>query len=147
MSGGQRQRICLARALVCRPDIIVLDEPTSALDMQSEALIQKSLGDLRGSVTVLIVAHRMTTLNRCDRIMVFAEGRLQAFDQPSVLLESNGFYREAIHLSRTVARKIAIAVRSSGVTRCSQTLAPPARPRFNGRSRACLERRCVASRA
>jgi ABC-type multidrug transport system fused ATPase/permease subunit len=104
VSGGQRQRICLARALVRRPDIIVLDEPTSALDMHSEALVQQTLGDLKGQVTTFIVAHRMSTLNSCDRIMVFGEGRLQAFDRPSVLLESNGFYREAITLSRTAAR-------------------------------------------
>jgi ABC-type multidrug transport system fused ATPase/permease subunit len=104
VSGGQRQRICLARALVGRPDIIVLDEPTSALDMRSEALVQQTLGDLKGRVTTFIVAHRMSTLNSCDRIMVFGEGRLQAFDRPSVLLESNGFYRDAINLSRTVAR-------------------------------------------
>lgn len=100
ISGGQRQRLSLARALAGDPGILVLDEPTSSLDLQTEALIQESLESLRGQITLFIVAHRLSTLGLCDRIMVFDDRTLQAFDEPAVLLQSNGFYREAVSLSR-----------------------------------------------
>jgi ABC-type multidrug transport system fused ATPase/permease subunit len=100
LSGGQRQRVSIARALAGSPDVIVLDEPTSALDMQSEALIQKTLEELKGRVTLVIVAHRLSTLNNCDRIMVLGDGRLQAFGTSAELLGSNEFYRRAVELSR-----------------------------------------------
>jgi ABC-type multidrug transport system fused ATPase/permease subunit len=99
MSGGQRQRLSLARALVGMPDVLVLDEPTSALDMRSEALVQETLHALKGSVTMIIVAHRLSTLNICDKIMVFDSGRLAHFDERSVLLASSDFYRDAVELS------------------------------------------------
>ena len=75
---GQRQRVAIARALVRRPDILVLDEPTSALDMRSESLVHETFTSLKGDVTVVVIAHRLSTLNTCDRIMVLGEGRLQA---------------------------------------------------------------------
>ena len=70
VSGGQQQRICLARALAAQPEVIVLDEPTSSLDPRSEVLIQESLIALKSEVTLFIVAHRMSTLEVCDRVMV-----------------------------------------------------------------------------
>ena len=100
VSGGQRQRICLARALAGQPDMLVLDEPTSALDMRSEELVQRSLLDLRGTVTMLIVAHRLSTLNVCDRLMVFDSGRLEAFGSATELVNSNEFFRNAVSLTR-----------------------------------------------
>jgi ATP-binding cassette, subfamily B, bacterial len=99
LSGGQRQRLGLARALAGRPSVVILDEPTSALDLRSEALVQETLDELHGSVTVLIVAHRVSTLTRCDRIMVLREGRLDGFAPPQELLESNGFFRDVSQLS------------------------------------------------
>lgn len=98
VSGGQRQRICLARALLQRPDVLVLDEPTSALDPRSESLVQDTLAGLAGTVTVFIVAHRLTALSTCDRIMVLGDGRIQAFDRASKLVTSNPYYREAVRL-------------------------------------------------
>ncbi len=95
VSGGQQQRICLARALVARPQVLVLDEPTSALDPQSEALIQDSLVALKGELTLFIIAHRMSTLNICSRVMVILDGRLVAFDTKAVLEEENPYYRSA----------------------------------------------------
>jgi ATP-binding cassette, subfamily B, bacterial len=95
VSGGQQQRICLARALVARPQVLVLDEPTSALDPQSEALIQESLVALKGELTLFIIAHRMSTLNICSRVMVILDGRLVAFDTKAVLEEENPYYRSA----------------------------------------------------
>jgi ATP-binding cassette subfamily B protein len=100
VSGGQRQRICMARALVTGPDVLILDEPTSALDVRSESLIQQSLEALKGEMTIICIAHRLSTLNLTDRIIVMREGRLEAFDTAETLVRSNGFYREAVELSR-----------------------------------------------
>jgi ABC-type multidrug transport system fused ATPase/permease subunit len=95
VSGGQQQRICLARALVAVPEVLVLDEPTSALDPASEVLIQESLRALRGELTLFIIAHRMSTLDVCHRVMVISEGRLAAFDEIEVLQRENPYYRMA----------------------------------------------------
>jgi ABC-type multidrug transport system fused ATPase/permease subunit len=99
LSGGQQQRLCIARALVERPDVLVLDEPTSALDVRSEHLIRTTLESLRERMTVIVIAHRLSTLSICDRIMVIKDGELKEFDTPSVLEESSDFYREALVLS------------------------------------------------
>jgi ATP-binding cassette subfamily B protein len=85
LSGGQRQRISFARALANKPEILVLDEPTSALDSKSEALVRETLRSLAGQVTVLIVAHRRSTLAVCDRIMLIEDGKLATFDTPQRL--------------------------------------------------------------
>jgi ABC-type multidrug transport system fused ATPase/permease subunit len=77
----------------------VLDEPTSALDMRSEALVHETLSELKGSVTLFVIAHRLSTLNTCDRIMVMSDGRLQAFGDRATLEADNDFYREALRLS------------------------------------------------
>ncbi len=76
LSGGQVQRLALARALVRRPDILVLDEATSALDSHSEALIQKAIDDLAGEATIVLVAHRLSTVRGADRVYVFDDGRV-----------------------------------------------------------------------
>jgi len=99
LSGGQRQRLCIARALVERPDVLVLDEPTSALDVHSETLIRETIAGLAPRATVFVVAHRMSTLDICDRIMVLREGILEGFDSPAALAADNTFYREALELS------------------------------------------------
>jgi ABC-type multidrug transport system fused ATPase/permease subunit len=99
LSGGQAQRLCLARALAGRPAVLVLDEPTSALDVRSELLIRETLAELRGRTTVIIVAHRMSTLDICDRIMVIDGGRLNAFDSPAALRQRSQFYRHSLELS------------------------------------------------
>jgi ATP-binding cassette subfamily B protein len=95
VSGGQQQRICLARALVARPEVLVLDEPTSALDPTSEMLIQQSLTGLKHELTLFIVAHRMSTLDICDRVMVIIDGTLVAFDTIGFLEQHNSYYRSA----------------------------------------------------
>jgi ABC-type multidrug transport system fused ATPase/permease subunit len=99
LSGGQRQRITIARALVSHPDVVVLDEPTSSLDLQSESVIRKTLADLASNATVFIVAHRLSTLDICDRIMVIQGGRLRDFDAPQRLEKTSRFYQEALRLS------------------------------------------------
>jgi ABC-type multidrug transport system fused ATPase/permease subunit len=99
LSGGQRQRLCIARALVGEPDMLVFDEPTSALDVKSEALIRDTIAGLAPRTTVLVIAHRLSTLSICDRIMVVLAGELQGFDAPDRLEAENPFYREALQLS------------------------------------------------
>jgi ATP-binding cassette subfamily B protein len=99
LSGGQRQRLSIARALVGQPEFLVLDEPTSALDGQSEALIRATLADLRGRITVVIIAHRMSTLDICDRIVVIENGRMTSCGTPSALHENSDFYRNALSVA------------------------------------------------
>ena len=96
ISGGQQQRICLARALAASPEVLILDEPTSALDPRAEQLIQESLVGLKDKLTLFIVAHRMSTLDICERVMVIVNGRVEAFDSIAELHESNPYYRSAV---------------------------------------------------
>jgi len=100
VSGGQRQRLCLARALAGSPDILILDEPTSALDVKSEQLVQQSLSELKGNLVLFLVAHRLSTLSVCDRVMVVVAGKLQAIESPEDLLLTNDFYREVTEITR-----------------------------------------------
>ena len=99
LSGGQRQRLCIARALVEQPSMIVFDEPTSSLDVRSEALIRETIGALGGNTTVFVIAHRLSTLAVCDRIMAVLDGVLEGFDDPATLEATNPFYRETLKLS------------------------------------------------
>jgi ABC-type bacteriocin/lantibiotic exporter with double-glycine peptidase domain len=78
MSGGQRQRLGIARALFTAPKLLVLDEATSALDGATEFEITKSLQNLSGEVTVLVVAHRLSTVRDAENVLYFAEGSLVA---------------------------------------------------------------------
>lgn len=76
LSGGQRQRIAIARAVLLNPRILLLDEATSALDSESEALVQEAIERLMRDRTVFIIAHRLATVRRCDRILVIEQGRI-----------------------------------------------------------------------
>jgi ABC-type multidrug transport system fused ATPase/permease subunit len=100
VSGGQRQRIALARALAAEPDVLVLDEPTSALDLASEAAIQASLSELHGQMTMVIIAHRLSVLSICDRVLVLSKGTVEAFAPADELVQTNAFFRHATAVSR-----------------------------------------------
>ena len=76
LSGGQRQRLAIARALVGSPRVLVLDEPTSALDGRSESLVRRTLSELRDHVTVIVISHRLATVEDCDLLLVLDGGRL-----------------------------------------------------------------------
>lgn len=101
ISGGQRQRLVIARALVYDPDLLIFDEPTSALDPVSEALFQATIASLKGEVTLFIVAHRLSTLKLCDRIMVIDTGVVTAIDSPEILARTSHYFQEATRLSGT----------------------------------------------
>lgn len=78
LSGGQKQRIAIARALAGDASLLVLDEPTSALDAHSEQLLQRTIEELKGHLTLVIIAHRVTTLACCDRVIAMSQGRIKA---------------------------------------------------------------------
>ena len=85
-SGGQKQRIAIARALYNRPEILVLDEATAALDNETEAAVMESIDALQGQITMIIVAHRLTTIRNCDRIYEIKDGRTIEQRKEEVLL-------------------------------------------------------------
>jgi len=89
LSGGQRQRIGIARALYHDPSVLVLDEATSALDTDTETGVMQSVTALHGSKTIVIVAHRLTTVEKCDRLIRLDAGRVLEEGAPSVLLHDN----------------------------------------------------------
>ena len=93
LSGGQRQRIGIARALYRRANLLVLDEATSSLDGIAESIIEDAIGELSGKVTILIIAHRLTTVRHCDVIHLMEAGRIVASGRYDDLLRDNATFR------------------------------------------------------
>jgi subfamily B ATP-binding cassette protein HlyB/CyaB len=92
LSGGQRQRIAIARALVSNPRILIFDEATSALDYESEQIIQKNMQKIVEGRTALIVAHRLSTVRRANRIITIERGRIVEDGTHDELIRSGGRY-------------------------------------------------------
>ena len=92
LSGGQRQRLAIARAILANPKIIILDEATSSLDTESEALIQKSLGELIKNRTTIVIAHRLSTIKKADQILVIEAGNIVERGTHDELIASQGRY-------------------------------------------------------
>ena len=95
-SGGQAQRLSIARALAGQPSLVVLDEPTSALDVDSEELVTAALQGLPEHVIVVLIAHRMSTLRHCNRIVVLEDGRMTASGSADEILRDNAFFQRAV---------------------------------------------------
>ena len=94
LSGGQRQRIAIARALLRQPQWLLLDEATSALDTQSESWILKTLDSMAGEVSVIVIAHRLSTVQNADRILVLDQGRLAGIGDHESLMQSCPAYQQ-----------------------------------------------------
>lgn len=98
LSGGERQRLSIARALLKNAPILILDEATSALDTESEALVQSALQNLMSGRTVLVIAHRLSTVRRADRIVVIENGSIADIGSHDALLQRMGTYRRLYDL-------------------------------------------------
>ncbi len=98
LSGGQRQRLTLARAVLKNSDLLILDEATSALDSESERIVQQALAQIIEGRTVVIVAHRLSTIQHADVILVLKHGRIIERGQHSDLMQRNGEYRKFVQL-------------------------------------------------
>jgi subfamily B ATP-binding cassette protein MsbA len=92
LSGGQKQRIALARAICKNPDILILDEATSALDTESEKIIQNSINAIKHKYTIIVVAHRLSTIQDADNIVVIEEGKIQESGSHNELISRDGTY-------------------------------------------------------
>ena len=92
LSGGQRQRIAIARALITDPKILIFDEATSALDYESERIIQQNLKQIKSGRTFVIIAHRLSTVQDCDVIVVMDEGKIVEMGSHKELLSRSGPY-------------------------------------------------------
>ena len=91
LSGGQKQRLAIARALIGSPKLIVLDEPTSAVDGRTEKLIRRTLSELRGHVTVVIISHRVETTAQCDLLLVLSNGKIADFGERDDVLAGSAY--------------------------------------------------------
>jgi ATP-binding cassette subfamily B protein len=103
LSGGQRQRLALARLFLKNPPILILDEATSALDNISERRVQKALAESRSDRTVILVAHRLSTLRDTDRILVFDNGRVVESGTYADLVQAGGVFTELLHCAENAA--------------------------------------------
>lgn len=100
LSGGERQRISIARALLKDAPIVLLDEATASLDVENETKVQGALSRLLEGKTVLVIAHRMRTVEAADKIVVLADGQVAEEGSPADLMRKNGLYRRMVELQR-----------------------------------------------
>ncbi len=98
LSGGERQRLAIARAILKNAPVLILDEATSALDAESEALVQEALGNLMAGRTVIVIAHRLSTVRRANRIAVLEQGRITAIGSHEELLQTSPTYQKLYRL-------------------------------------------------
>lgn len=103
LSGGERQRISIARALLKNAPIVLLDEATASLDVENETRVQGALSRLLVGKTVLVIAHRMRTVEAADKIIVLADGRVAEEGTPAELMNKNGLYHRMVDLQRQSA--------------------------------------------
>lgn len=97
LSGGQRQRLAIARALLKKPDVLILDEATSNLDAVTEKELDKTIKEFAKNMTVIFIAHRLSTIKNCDKIYVMEKGKIIEFGKHKELIELNGKYSELVN--------------------------------------------------
>ena len=100
LSGGQKQRLAIARAVLRQTPILVLDEATSAVDTETECEIQAAIEQLSGTRTIIVIAHRLSTVMRADQILVLHHGRIAEQGTHQELLEKNGVYARLCHVQQ-----------------------------------------------
>ena len=98
LSGGQRQRISIARAFLKDAPIILMDEATASLDVDNESMIQESISKLIANKTVLIIAHRMRSVEGCDKVVVLKDGKVVQFGKPELLKNEEGIYKHKVEV-------------------------------------------------
>ena len=103
LSGGERQRISIARALLKDAPIVLLDEATASLDVENETKIQEALSRLLAGKTVLVIAHRMRTVENADKIIVLKDGTVEEIGKPSELMAKNGLFAHMVELQKQSA--------------------------------------------
>ena len=113
LSGGQKQRLAIARALLTEPEILLLDEATSALDAQSEEHIRETIAELKGQCSILVIAHRLSTVREADRILVLSEGRLEASGNHEELLGRSELYARFARIQFAVEQQPVSGVRTT----------------------------------
>ena len=102
-SGGQKQRLCIARALLKKPKILILDDSVSAVDLKTEERILNNIEKYRKNKTTIIVASRVSTVQKMDKIVVLSEGKVEAFDTPENLLKISPTYQKMVYLQKLEA--------------------------------------------
>ena len=106
LSGGQKQRIAIARALLKDPAVLILDDSTSAVDAATEIKIQKSLDTLMKGRTTFIIAHRVGSLMKADKILVMKQGQIVQMGNHKELIKEQGFYREIFEMQTQIEKEI-----------------------------------------
>jgi ATP-binding cassette subfamily B protein len=101
LSGGQRQRVTIARAILKNPAILIFDEATSSLDARSERLVQNAIEALLGGRTVLVIAHRLSTLRNVNRIVILEDGRVSRVGTHDELMAEDNLYRQLVALQNS----------------------------------------------
>jgi ABC-type multidrug transport system fused ATPase/permease subunit len=103
LSGGQRQRIAIARAILLDPRILILDDAMSAVDAETEKLLQAAIRAVMRGRTTILIAHRLSTVEQADHIIVLREGRIVEQGTHAELVRSSGYYRHVLEMQRMSA--------------------------------------------